>query len=215
VKLTIFGSTGGVGRHLVHQALEQGHEVTALTRAPAKLERLADFARDHGRLRVVAGDVLDPEAVREAVAGADAVVCALGMPLFNRDRIRTRGTANILAAMQAGGVRRLACLSAFGVGESWTQLPAHYRLFIIPLFMRHVYADHEAQEAEVRLSDLDWTIVRPGSFTDGPRSGSYWHGTAAAAARLRLKISREDVADFLLRQVDDDRYLHAAPGLSY
>ena len=83
------------------------------------------------------------------------------------------------------------------------------------LLLREVYADHEAQDAFVRQSALDWTIVRPGAFTDGPATGAYRHGFPPTEANLKLKISRADVADFMLRQLTDDNYLRRAPGLSY
>ncbi len=209
MKLTVFGATGGVGRQIVAQALEQGHQVTAFTRRPEKLDQ------SHGNLRVVAGDVLDPVAVMSAIEGQDGVLCALGMPLLNREKLRARGTKIIVRAMEETGVRRLICLSALGAGDSRDILPFHYKYLIIPLFMRRLYADHELQECHVKSSHLDWVIVRPGNFSNGRHTGCYRHGFTAADRSLKLKISRADVADFMLKKLADAADLYRTPSLSY
>lgn len=82
------------------------------------------------------------------------------------------------------------------------------------MLLRKALADHEAQEATIRTSDLDWVIVRPAAFSDQPATGDYWHGVTQPAEPLRLKISRTDVADFMLQNLSDNRYLRQAPGLS-
>jgi len=209
MKLTIFGATGGVGRHAVEQALKQGHEVTAVTRRPEIFEMA------QANLRVLAGDALDPHSVRRAVEGQDAVICALGKPMMNRDNLRAVGTNNIIRAMEACDVRRFVCLSGLGAGDSRDLLPWRYRFFIIPLMLRFVYADHEQQERYVRNSLLDWIIVRPGSFADGTARGQYKHGFTRADGSFTFKIPRADVADFMLRQVTADTYLRQCPAVSY
>ncbi len=94
-------------------------------------------------------------------------------------------------------------------------LPLRYRYFIASLFMGHLYEDHNLQESNIRESRLDWTIVRPGSFIDGSRTGSYQHGFTADNNTITVKISRADVADFMMRQLADNDYLNKAPGISY
>lgn len=209
MKLTVFGSTGAVGKHVVAQALEEGHQVTAFARSTGKI------TGDHANLRVVQGDVLNAAQVGRAVRGQDAVICVLGKPIMNKENLRAAGTRNIIHAMENSGVRRLVCLSSFGVGESRGQLPLHYRLLLVPLLFRRVFADHGMQEELVRNSRLDWTLVRPGNFTDGAATGRYWHGVSAAKTRLKLKIARADAAQFILSQLGSDAYLFKAPGLSY
>jgi len=209
MKLIIFGATGKIGRHLVEQALELGHDVTAFARTPEKLSGPRE------NLHVVKGDVLDPVSVRNAIEGQDGVVCALGMPLMNTDGLRAKGTKNIIHAMEETGVRRLVCLSGLGAGDSWNLLPFHYRYLIFPLVMRRLYADHERQESYVKNSPLDWVIVRPASFVKGAHTGDYRHGFTTADAPPTLRISHADVADFMLKQSADDTYLRQAPGLSY
>lgn len=209
MNLLVFGATGGTGRQLVEQALTQGHTVTAFARTPAKL------ALRHPRLRVVAGDVLDAAAVQAAVAGHDAVLSALGAPAGNKAPIRSEGTRNILQAMQQAGVHRFVCLTTLGMGDSRPALPFAYKYLIVPLFLRSAFADSELQEACIRQSAVDWTIARPATLTNGPRTGEYRHGFPPNETGLKIKISRADVADFMLRQLREPTYLRQAASLSY
>ncbi len=207
MKLVVFGSTGGIGHQLVEQALEQGHTVTAFARDPAKLEV------EHANLTVVQGDVLDVASVEKAVDGQDAVLCALGAGA--KGTIRSEGTRNIVRAMEKAGVGRLICLSTLGVGSSRANLNFFWKHIMFGLLLRRAYADHVSQEDHVEKSRLDWTIVRPGAFTDGDRTGEYRHGFPSTDRSIKGKIARADVADFMLKQLTDRTYLHETPGLSY
>jgi putative NADH-flavin reductase len=209
MKLLVFGSTGGTGRELVKQALKQGHEVTAFARSPDKLSDLT-----HPSLQVVRGDVLDPAAVEKAVAGHDAVLCAIGTGA-GRSTLREEGTRNIVRAMEKAGVQRLICQSSMGVGDSRANLGFLTKYLIVPVFLRHAFADHERQEAVVKESTLDWIIVRPPHLKDGPWTGTYRHGFPTTDTDIQGKISRADVADFMLKQLADTTYLHQTPGVSY
>ncbi len=209
MKLLIFGSTGGTGRELLKQALEQGHNVTAYARNPAKIDDIK-----HARLQVVRGDVLDPAVVESAVAGQEAVLSTIGAGA-EHTTLREDGTRNIVKALEKTGVQRLICQSSLGVGDSRTNLPFFTKYIIVSVFLRHAFADHELQEAVVKQSSLDWTIVRPPHLTDGPRTGVYRHGFTTTDTRIKGKISRADVADFMLKQLTDDTYLHRTPGVSY
>ncbi len=208
MKLLVFGATGGTGHQLVELALAQGHDVTAFARNPAKL------AVGHADLEVVRGDVTDFASVAKATRGRDAVFCAIGAGA-RRSTLRTEGTRNIVRAMEEAGVRRLVSQSALGVGDSRDILPFHYKYAIVPILLRHAFVDHEGQEDLIRRSRLDWTIVRPGNLTDGIRTGEYRHGFTAADKPTKLKISRADVADFMLEQLTNDAYLRGTPGVSY
>ena len=159
MRVLIFGATGGTGRQLISQARDRGHTVTAFARDPAALEG--------DGVRVVRGDALDADAVARAIPDHDAVLCALGRPAARPGRVRSRGTQNIVRAMQASGTRRLVCQSALGIGGTRRQLPPRYRWLLVPLLLRPTFAEHERQEAVVRDSGLDWTIVRAGALTDG------------------------------------------------
>ena len=207
MKLVIFGSTGSIGHQLVVQALELGHAVTAFARNPAKLEI------DHANQKVVQGDVLDSALVENVVAGQDAVVCSLGAGA--KGTIRSEGTRNIIRAMEKASVSRFICLSTLGVGNSRANLNFFWKHIMFGFLLRQAYADHGIQEDYVTESRLDWTIVRPAGFTDGNRTGVYRHGFPSTDKKIKGKISRADVADFMLKQLTDQTYLHETPGLSY
>ena len=200
-RVLILGATGGTGRQVVEQAVAAGVDVTAIVRVPAKL---SPSVRS---IRVLTGDLMHNTAVlTAAVAGQDAVISTLGVgQSFKPGRlIRTTAPA-IVGAMLQQGVRRLVFTSAFGVGATRQDTPLLPRLFIATL-LRQIYADKKAGEEAIRNSSLDWTIVYPVGLTDGPKTGTY-----RAGERLSLsgfpRISRADVAEFLLKQVHDPAFI--------
>jgi putative NADH-flavin reductase len=209
MKLVIFGATGTVGRQVVAQALEQGHTVTAFARNLTKLDI------QHPHLGFAQGDVMDASAVEQAIRGQDAVVCVLGAGKQLKSTIRSEGTRQIIQAMEKVGMRRLICLSTLGTGDSWGNLDFYWKYVMFGFILRQVFADHERQEALVRNSNLDWTIVRPGALTDGPLTGHYRHSFPSSDRNIALQVSRADVADFILKQLSDQSSLHQTPSLSY
>ncbi|MGH6950254.1 MAG: NAD(P)-dependent oxidoreductase [Vitreimonas sp.] len=200
MKLAVFGATGGVGRHVIAQALQRGHTVRALVRTPSR----APFPPT---VEIVAGDALDCAAVAETVSGADAVLSCLGAKLtatFTRSgRIVAPATREIVEAMYWHGVRRLIAISTYGVGDSWGQLSLSARILMRVLLWGE-RADKSAMESAVTASLLDWTIVRPVNLTDGPPAG--W-SLAHVSRRIGLRdtIPRTDVAAFMLAALHDDR----------
>jgi putative NADH-flavin reductase len=209
MKVLIFGSTGSIGLEVVQQALEQGHTVTAFARNPAKLNL------KHENLKVVQGDVLNLAVVEQAVQGQDAVLCMLGSGGKRKGTIRSEGTQQIIRAMEKAGVRRFICQTTLGIGDSQGNLDFFWKYIMFGLLLREVFADHVIQENYVKQSNLDWTIVRPGAFTDGDHKGHYRHGFPGTDKTIKLKISRADVADFIVKQLTDNSYLRQTPGLSY
>jgi len=208
MKIVIFGATGTVGRVLVAQALDAQHQVTAFTRN-GRFDGV-----QNPNLTIVQGDVLDPASVSAAIEGRDAVICTLGAG--RKGSLRAAGTANILKAMGDHGVDRFICQSTLGTGDSAGNLNFFWKRIMFGLLLRPAFADHQRQEDHVRASGLNWTIVRPAAFTDGAQTGTYQHGFAGTSSTgLSLKISRADVADFILKQLNSDTYLHRCPGLSY
>jgi len=206
MRVLIIGATGTIGRELTAYAMRQGHQVTALVRDPAKLE-------SREGIHVIEGDALKPETLNAAVPGHDAVLVALGAGM--KGSVRAEGTRNIVAAMERAGVSRLICLSSLGVGDSRGNLDFYWKYIMFGLLLRRAYADHVAQEAAVTESNLAWTIVRPGAFTDGPMTTRYRHGFSPTTRDIAAKISRADVAHFMLDQLGHDTYLGRTPGLSY
>lgn len=210
MNLLIIGATGGTGRALVEQALAQGHTVTALVRNPAKMQMT------HEHFTVVKGDVLNYGSVDRAVQGKDAVISALGhKQWFIKTTILSRGTKNIIAAMRKHGVKRLICETSLGIGDTRGRLGLYYTLFVIPVIIYFYFKDKERQEQLIKESTLDWVIVRPGKLTNGCRRGAYRSGNDIGSYILTVRISRADVADFMLRQLSDNAFLRQTPGVAY
>lgn len=208
MNLLVLGATGPTGLHIVTQALEQGHRVTAFVRNPAKLTLV------HPALRVVKGSMpQDAQALAKALSGQDAVISALGLGNALRAHgLQKRSMQVLVPAMEQLGVRRLITVSANGVGDSHAHSPLLSRI-MYRLLLSDLFADKNAGENIVRASKLEWTFAYPTQLTDGPRTGSYRTGE-----RLELhglpKISRADVADFVLRQLQDRAWLNKRPVIS-
>jgi putative NADH-flavin reductase len=200
MNLAIFGATGGTGRQLVAQALEEGHTVTALVRTPAA------FPMQHEQLTLIQGDVRDAASVEAAVAGQNAILSALGTNQRGPVSVCTDGIQGILLAMARAQVRRLLVVSAYGTAES-----RHRNLynFLLWAFLKEKMLDKEQMEDLIRHSDVDWTIIRPPRLTDGPRTQRYRSGLD-----LRLHstsyISRADVAACMLQLLLDTNSMHKA-----
>jgi putative NADH-flavin reductase len=225
MKLTIFAATGGIGRHLLEQAVSAGHDVTAVARNPRNLPR------QDARVRVVTADLTaaDPAVLASAVDGADAVLSGLG-PRNPRTEagIASRGTRDIVAAMQATGARRIVVVSAAPVGTvpspGRPNPPKHD-----PgdgFFMRHLgaplagamfrahYADLALMEDILRDSGLDWTISRPPKLTDKPLTGIY-RTAYGQNIRSGFSVSRADVAHHMLRVLDQPEAIKQTIGMAY
>ena len=168
------------------------------------------------RLRKICGDALDEGAVSQSLNGVDAVIQSLGVPitletvlrgtkLFSASRLLVKG-------MRAAGVRRLITVTGVETGDRRGRAGFLHSRMLFPLILQRIYDDKSAQEEIIRASGLDWTIVRPGILTNNVPTGRYriltdtrsWHGGF---------VSRADVADFLVRQISDDRYIGKTPVL--
>jgi uncharacterized protein YbjT (DUF2867 family) len=224
MKLTIFAATGGIGQQLLEQAVAAGHEVTVVVRNPQHLPRTAR------PVRVVTADLAHPDrvALASAVAGADAVLSGLGQRSAADRGVVSQGTQAITQAMQATGVRRIVVVSAAPV--STTPSPGRpnppkvdpgegflMRTLLTPtikVVLRDVYADLALMEDGLRASGLDWTVARPPRLTDKPLTGVY---RTAHGRNLRrgIFISRADVADLMLRALDQPATIGQAIGLAY
>jgi len=202
-KIVIFGASGPTGRALVEQALSRGHGVTGFVRDPARLPL------EHERLTLVCGDVLNQEGVDAAVAGQDAVFGALGIRRGTPKTLVTDGTRRIIAAMERHEIRRYVGLSAYGAGE--TRDGSLYTRMTW-LMLRPNLEDKQRHEALLRGSDLDWTLVRPPRLTDGEATGRYETGTDLRM-KLTSKVTRADVAAFMLDQLDNTAYTRRAPSI--
>ena len=195
MKVVVFGATGKTGQHVCQKALAEGHTVTAFTRSASKIDDGSP------NLRAAQGDVNDPEAVAAAIANQDAAIVVLGSNGLGDKTTLTVGTRNVVEGMTRHNARRIVVLSAAGVGESWQQTPLLARI-MFKTMLRNIYSDHQAQEALVEQSSLDWTIVRAAILKDDPESGHY---TASNIGKVK-NINRADLADFLVKQVNDSAY---------
>ncbi len=209
-RVLIIGATGGTGRQLVTQALERRYVVTALVRDPSRLQV------DHPQLTVIRGDVLDQSSVEAAMRGQEAVLCALGHKrFFYPSRILSEGTRNILRAMETHGVARLVCETSLGTGDSVGRMGLYYTLFVIPVILPFYFWDKTRQERMIARSNAEWVIVRPGVLTNGEKRGHSRHGHRVGSFFFTMRISRADVADFMLNQLESDTYLRTAPGVCW
>ena len=209
MRIVVFGASGRTGKPLVEQALAAGHEVTAFVRDPSK------FGMKHERLTIAKGDVKGYAEVGEAVTGADAVLSALGHTKTSAKDVQTVGTENIVAAMKKGGVRRLVSLTGAGVGDPKDEPKLFDKVIttLLGLLQKDVLEDGENHARAIEKSGLDWVIVRGPMLTEGEKKGEYRVGYVGKNSGT--KISRADVADFMLRQLDDDTYLGQKPMVSY
>lgn len=206
MNVLVFGASGATGREVVKQSLDRGHSVGAFVRDPGK------FEIKHAELTLVVGDVTQYTLVERAVRGQDAVVSALGSGnSLSSDPALIDGVQNITRAMGHAGVRRFVYLSMLGVGDSGKQLGFIDRYIVLPLLLRNVLADHAKKEGLIKRGMLDWVIVRPPRLTNGPYTGRYRSGEDVRERVLLASISRADVADFMVKQLTDDRYVHRTP----
>ena len=207
----IIGASRGIGLETVKLALKAGHSVRALSRSATTI-RLHD-----PKLEKLDGDALDRDTIERALVGVDAVIQTLGVSsapelIFSGTRLFSAATRVLVNAMEARAVRRLICVTGFGAGDSRGRGGLLYNAALC-LFLGRVYADKDVQERIIRRSRLDWTIVRPTILTNRPRTGAY---------RVLVDpndwtsgfISRADVANFLVKQIDDNSLFHRTPVLT-
>ncbi|MCE3602513.1 NAD(P)H-binding protein [Massilia sp. P8910] len=200
MKLAIFGATGATGRHLVDQALQAGHEVSALVRSADRLSIV------HPRLRLVVGTFSQQDGVRDVVQGADAVISVLGARKGDASAICTEGVRGIVAAMETAGTHRLVALSAYGASET---RKASLFIRVVRRIIAAKMRDKDSMEALVRASALDWTLVRPPVLTNGPRTGRYRAGTTLNPG-IAGTLARADLAAFMLSEAVGGNYRGAA-----
>jgi putative NADH-flavin reductase len=209
MNILIVGATRGIGRQLLEQALTSGHTVTALVR---NLQRLAT---QHKRLRIIKGDILDSNSVALAMAGQEAVCCTIGVKApWPRVTVFSEGTKNLLQAMKLTGVKRLICVTGIGAGDSRGHGGFLYDCVFYPFMLRPIYADKDRQESLIKASEVDWTIVRPGFLTNGPLTKNYRMLTDLTGVTAG-RISRADIAHFILNEIESKQYLRQTPLVTY
>lgn len=209
MKITVIGAASGIGLALTQQALERGHEVTALMRNPNKM------TLSHPKLRIVQGDVRNQASIEAALSGQDAVCVSIGVPP-SRKPIDTfsQGSRNVLTALQKTPHVKFVAVTGIGAGDSRGHGGFFYDKLLQPLLLKEIYNDKDREEAIIKASNADWMIVRPGMLTNGVRTGQYrvltdMNGVTAG------KISRADVADFILNQLAKPTCFKQTPLVTY
>jgi putative NADH-flavin reductase len=187
---------------VVERALQGGHHINALARDPARI-------RPYPQLRVIGGDVRDPAAVARTLEGADAIVSTLGKRRRGPD-VCTDGIRTVLAASAHNGPRRLIILSNYGVADS-----RHRTAYVATswLLARAVLQDKTKMEALLHESETAWTVVRAPMLTNGPRTGQYRTGTDLRLS-FAARVSRADLAEFMLAELPDNSYLRRAVAIT-
>jgi len=195
MKILVIGATGPTGREIVKQALERGHQVTAVARRP----ETAGFPAD---VRVIKADVMDAASLATAAEHQHAVISSLGSKIDrNPTTLFSQGTRNIVAAMQFSGIRRFLCITGIGAGDSKGHGGFLYDRIIQPLLLDEIYKDKTRQEEIVRQSGLDWTIFRPGALNNGPLKGVCREFIDLTGVTIG-GISRADTAHCLLAHLE-------------
>ena len=209
MKILIIGATRGVGLNLLSQSLSQGHTVSVLARDP-------DSSSLSGKeVRIIGGDIMESERVVEAVRGQDVVCLCIGIAATRKPvNVFSTGTKHVVDAMEAEGIKRLICVTGIGAGDSKGHGGFFYDKLFNPLFLKTIYADKDKQESIIRESHLDWVIVRPGFLFNGPVTKTYKILTDLKGVTSG-KISRGDVADFLLSELEEGKYRKLTPLLTY
>lgn len=208
-KIALFGATGQTGGWVLKKLLADGYQVTALVRDPGKL------TETHANLQVVQGDVLHAPAVMQTVAGAEVVLSLFGHVAGSPDWLQTNGTKNIVTAMHAAGVTKIISLSGGGLPFAKDKPKFIDRLIrsIMKIAVPKILNDAEAHAEELEKSDLEWVIVRGPRLTNAPARGAYrvgWVGVNGG-----IQIARADLADFIVTQIADTRFVRQMPFVSY
>lgn len=207
MKLVVLGATGGVGKEIVRQAIDRGHNVTAFVRAPEPLEEFG------ARIAVIQGDLLDSLRLAEVLADQEAVLSGFGprLPISSSDaHLLRRFAISLTTAMQEAGMRRTVVVSTAFLFEDALLPPAH---LIGRLFFRGIVEDAAAMEEILQKSNLDWTLVRPPQLTDKPATRRY-RVREGHLPFLGFRISRADVADFMIKTAECDPYVQKIVGVS-
>ena len=208
-ELLIIGASRGIGLETVRAALRAGHRVRALARSAASMP-----IQDTNLVKV-SGDALDRDTIRDALQDVDVVIQTLGVNfapklIFEGTTLFSDSTRILVDAMKVAGVKRLIAVTGLGAGDSRGHGGFIYDAVVFPLLLKRVYDDKDVQEWIIRSSGLDWTIVRPGLLKNRPATGRYRVLTASKDWQFGA-ISRSDVADFLVQQINDRTLVGTTP----
>ena len=209
MKILIIGASRGIGKALMEEALKDGHKVRVLARHPDRLEST------DSRLDLVQGDVRDLQSVNEAAQDMEIVCSCIGVPItFKAVDLFSVAAANLVKVVGQQPTLKLIAVTGIGAGDSKGHGGFLYDRIFKPLFLKSIYEDKDREEEIIATGDIDWLIVRPAGLTNGPRTGNYriindLEGTTAK------RISRRDVADFILCQAAQPSHFGKTPLITY
>jgi putative NADH-flavin reductase len=207
--VAILGASGGVGHRLADLALAAGYRVRGQSRAADRIDPRG------GRIEIAVFEPTDAEPLGRFVRGAQAVVFAIGIDRPGPTTLFSDSTAALIAAMRAGGVRRLIAITGVGAGETRGHGGLFYDRFIFPLFTRVRYADKERQEDMIVASGLDWTIVRPAPYRSHAPDTPLEVHTDVPPELILSSVTRDEVAAFVLEEIATSRYLRKMPFIGH
>lgn len=208
MKVTVIGASAGIGLEVTRLALQKGHEVTGLSRRSIPLP-------DHANLRRVQGSATNPNDVRAAVEGADAVLITLGVKSPFPTTLFSDSARLLLQVLQeTNSVPTLIVLTGFGAGDSWSYNSLPMKV-LFTLLLKAVYADKSEQERVIAAGYPRWEIVRPGRLTNGAMTGHYRELDSLVNGMKVGAISRSDVAHFMVAQAENPTCLGKYPALTY
>lgn len=210
MNITVFGGTGVTGLLLIKKALESGYTVTAYVRTPSKI------SIQHSKLKIVEGELTELDKLEEVINNADVVISTLGPTRETKDLALADGVKNITEAMKNKGVKRLIAITttSFKDGNDKFQLGFSLGVSMVKLFFRHSYDNVVLIGKHISESNLDWTLVRIPTLSNKPASGKINAGYTGDGTIKVLWLTRADLADFLLQQMDDKKWLRKAPAIS-
>lgn len=208
MKIAVIGASAGIGREVTRLALEKGHEVATLSRRVVPLP-------DHATLRRVQGSATNPNDVRGAVQGAEAILVTLGVKSPFATTLFSDSARVLLRILQEiGSSATLIVLTGFGAGDSWGYNSFPIKI-LFTLLLKKVYADKSEQERIIATGYPRWEIVRPGRLTNGTMTGHYRVLDNLVEGMRVGAISRADVAHFMVEQAERPTYLSKHPALTY
>lgn len=210
MNVAIFGGTGVTGLLVIQKALSAGHRVTAFARTPSKI------SIQHSNLSIVEGELTDIDKIESAVKGVDAVISVLGPTGKSKGLVISNGIKNIISAMQKHGVKRLIATAtpSYKDKKDKFQFGFAFGVFMVKSLLKDTYQDIVETGEQIAKSQLDWTIVRLPMLSNNPPTGKLNVGYTGDGQVKLFSLSRADLADFLIQQLDDKTYLRQAPIIS-
>ncbi len=210
MQVTIFGGTGPTGLLVIQKALSAGHSVTAFVRTPSKI------TMQHANLSIITGTLTDLDKIETAIKDADAVISVLGPTGKSKGLVISNGIKNILAAMKKYGVNRLIATATPSYKDSNDkfQFGFAFGIFMVKALLKDTYKDIVETGEQIAESQLDWTIVRLPMLSNNVSKGKLNIGYTGDGKVKLFSLTRTDLADFLIQQLDDKTYLRQAPVIS-